>query len=100
MRLEVRCCCKPERLLGFLDVEERDARRGARLSFRCQRLIDPRDLDSRSDELPYTETVIVSLVVALLNISTIGTAYLALQSDDYPIEELRAIPGFVEACYG
>ena len=107
-RMEVRCCCQPKKLPGWLDVPV-----GAqeykfilvdvdRVAIRDQR---PRSPDPflhpplcRQPEYfdrYFTHKTIV-LPVAEISLYP-GVYHRALKSEETPIETLRMIPGFVEA---
>lgn len=89
MIYEVRCCCKPEKLLGHVDTEVLVGH-GVRLVF----LLAPLSAtDIGRPETLHTE-------VAQINIPTFGGdyhGYLAIKSNDYPIETWRRVAGFKEA---
>lgn len=87
-RVEVRCCCDPARLIGFIDV--------------------PDDVTLRDGTIvPFQlEGVDAAITLQIATWSYPSTRYgdpwgydddLAFKSDDTPIETLRRIPGFVEA---
>ena len=84
-RMEVWCCCKPEKLLGWLPVVT-----GQR-SYR--RVIVSRQ--AGPFEEPAIDQTTVELPVA--RIFHGGESYLALKSEETPIETLRLLPDFVEA---
>lgn len=79
MRLEVRCCCVPKKLLGTVEVPAEFVTRHAEINFR-------REDGSR-----------LTLPVELFKPSQYDRAYLALKSQETPIEVLRTIVGFEEA---
>lgn len=82
--LEVRCCCQPTKLLGWLPVLE-----GVRA---YRRTI------SKMSDVPMpkkAEFIHVHLPVQIIEIW--GERYHALSSDETPIETLRMLPDFVEA---
>jgi hypothetical protein len=97
MMLEVRCCCRPENLLGWLPVPERDVWNGARVAFRI-----PARVESRREQGIITVSAYraehIWLTVAHYQCSAGGPfrGHLAFKSDDTPLETLRRLPGFVE----
>lgn len=113
MRVEVRCCCDPGRLLGWIEIPgQQHIAEGDRFSF----LLQP-----AKDQTPYAEACFRAS--ALYGIGrdalTLDVAFwydrqelpdgnggvvianaregLALRSNDTPIEKLRRIIGFEEA---
>ncbi len=100
MILEVRCCCQPQKLLGWLPVPD-DVRDGDTVCFtknEChafaeQALFQP------------SHFVRITLPVATFREMRGGvdeedvqvTQHLALKSEETPIDVLRKIPGFKEA---
>lgn len=113
MRVEVRCCCNPGKLLGWIDLAGRQQiAEGDRFSFMLQPV---------KDQSPYAEAVFrASAIYGLGRDSlTLDVAFwydrqeipdgnggmlianaqegLALISNDTPIETLRRIIGFQEA---
>lgn len=91
MKMEVRCCCTPIKLLGWLDVEP-----GA-TSYKFA-IIEPHDL-RLGFEAPLEVKTIVLPVAEIHNPLTCGPleTYPALKSEETPIETLRLIRGFIEA---
>lgn len=80
--LEVRCCCTPKKLLGWLPVSDRKCFRGAVLKY-----------------VPFedaTAEVSHCITLSVERIHVEGRSYLAVKSDDTPIETLRLIPSFKE----
>ena len=90
MKLEVRCCCVPNKLLGWLDWPERA---GEVWRFNLLSEIPKMPIEEMPIEIP-NETVI--LTVARYQEPVTGRRYLAIKSEDVPLERLRKIPGFVE----
>lgn len=76
--LEVRCCCQPQKLLGHIAVPDELAYRGAVINFPC------------------VNGEVVSLKAR--EIVPVGHKqnYLALSSEETPIEMLRTVPSFKE----
>lgn len=92
MQMEVRCCCQPQKLLGWLPVPD-DVHDGRVLRF----IVRPARWEFTSVEATpeYKKVDEIELPVARLGI--VGVTILALKSEETPIERLRLIPGFVEA---
>lgn len=92
--LEVRCCCSPQKLLGWLPVDD-SVRPGAVVRY-CYRTRTEgrwacRDPLSVSDA-PMVHTI--PLVIGEIYIN--GDHWLALKAEGVPLEILRLIPGFQE----
>lgn len=85
-RLEVRCCCQPQKLRGWLDVPEHAVKNGGVAVFPL------RTPPNARWDAPF-ETV--RLEVARMVKGT--KDWLAVKSEDLPLETLRRIHGFVEA---
>lgn len=80
--MEVRCCCIPQKLLGWVDIKDKGADHILwPLAFRIDEQGEPRTIE---------------LEVALFNPGTGEEPYRALKSGELPIETLRLIPGFKE----
>lgn len=99
MRIEVRCCCVPKKLLGWLEAPEELVFEGSVLSFR----IPPRCFQPVGQPLVFERAIDVRLPVAMFEagylgqlLSGGGERHLALKSEETPIELLRRVPGFVE----
>jgi len=88
MRLEVRCCCQPRKLLGWLDVPERLAKAGTVIRF----VVDE-GLRDQNGAPHYSQ---LALPVEWYRLSWAANAQLALKSEETPIEVLRRIGGFTE----
>lgn len=96
-RLNVRCCCEPERILGTLPVPMEAARRGF---FQVARRASPvftmrvgkRPGPGSVTTLRGAETILIKPFAAGPRAPT----ELAVYSDELPIEFWREIPGFVE----
>jgi hypothetical protein len=105
MRVEVRCCCDPGKLLGWIELAGRaHVAEGERFTFLLQPV---------NDMSPYLEAALRRTVDA--EVLTLPVDYwskwiatldgapptledgLALKSNDTPIEQLRRILGFEEA---
>lgn len=82
MKAEVRCCCTPRKLLGWLEVPTLDADRVVFwLRFAMDRWEDP----PRRIELPIAEFI-----------DERKERRRAIKAEGVPIELLRRIPGFIE----
>lgn len=99
VRLEVRCCCVPQNLLGWVDVPEARLRVGEFLPF-VLRVPIPKNF-GQHPELVESNAAAVRLEMAFYNVRDVdsddfGTTSIALKSGELPIETLRRIPGFIE----
>lgn len=83
--LEVRCCCDPKKLYGTLQVPMGAVHAGAALEFIEGNLLDP-GTGSK-----------VTLKVDYYNPGVFQQSYLAVKSNDYPLETFEALPGFKRA---
>lgn len=98
--MEVRCCCRPEKLLGYLPVRDQiHVARGVMLRF----VVRPDKWVCVDGRKPSLYRDIVTLPVEMFSASTMRPdgefdrdSHLALKSEETPIERLRRIPGFVE----
>lgn len=107
MRLEVRCCCKPTKLLGWLEVPRELVQLGGRVCFETE----PRYqwADGYAVQLHRRQTI--TLPIAMFKTTDVfrvevdgrhedfeleWDAHLALKSEEVPLEVLRQIPGFLE----
>jgi hypothetical protein len=94
--LEIRCCCEPAKLLGWIRVPdlERWRREGA-VTF----LLQPERGDRLADQV---EAIFAPRTTLRLELATWSDSRrgirdrLAFRSDDTPLETLRRIPGFIE----
>jgi len=84
MRLEVRCCCQPKTLLGWMEVPEGIER--GKISFPC---MPAKGLWKR-----ITQRRSVKLKIARIRIGSM--IYPALQADVGSLELLRRVPSFIE----
>lgn len=85
MRREIRCCCQPTKLLGWIDVPKET---------KCLRFAISTGLTKPTDEATLK---IEHIILPLADIFNNGQCYKAFKSEETPIETLRMIPGFVEA---
>lgn len=92
MMVEVRCCCQPKKLLGYVEVPEDAVRSGNTYMFPVRAVVEHL---IPNDSLAVIKTEVVNLPIAEL--FTNGGRRLAFKSEETPIETLRRIPGFVEA---
>lgn len=94
--MEVRCCCVPKKLLGWLPSPHSGAKRGHVENFDWSECgYDPA---YASDKVPMVShhSKVVSLPIELINHGTGTKPYLAYKSEETPIEILRKIPQFIE----
>lgn len=100
MRLEVRCCCVPKKLLGWLEVADYRVREGNTIQFILPPIYERIFIDGRRYET-MTAACYVRLPIARIGMTDLFTgepaSHLALKSEETPLETLRQIPGFVEA---
>lgn len=83
--IEVRCCCVPKKLLGWLPVAEAIRQEGRDIRFQV--------LNNTNKS---TYEVVNLTLAAILVIPALGARRLALKSNDIPVETLRRIPQWVE----
>lgn len=106
--LEVRCCCRPDALLGWLPVSDRLAFKGAVLRLPLKPVQptgwgrSPWPGDDAGDALPSSQAA-PAAAMAVLSVDRLGSPYgpgtgsiLAVRSDDTPLDVLRRVPGFTE----
>lgn len=94
MTMEVRCCCQPQKLLGWLPVPD-GTRRGSHVRFAVRQ--DLELVTAPGHAAPVNTSV-------ELPVETFGTydasgervKHIALKSEETPIDVLRRIRGFVE----
>lgn len=91
MRVEVRCCCQPTKLLGWLDVPHELIFAGNVIRF----LIPPRADYAAGVGTTFKRQQRIGLPVEVLREG--GQQWLALKSEETAIEVLRQIPDFIEA---
>jgi hypothetical protein len=108
MTVEIRCCCNPAQLLGWVELAGRDEiREGEAISFALRELYPPERLsDAEADywafgriappEILRLDVAFWSHVVAQSDGSRHMESGLALKSADTPIETLRRIRSFRE----
>lgn len=103
MKLEVRCCCQPHKLLGWLEVPDHLAKLGEVIVFPVHVTVDPdgglRDhaRPQRQIALPVAEIVIPTDFVGPGPLESFFDRHLALKSEETPLEVLRGVRGFEEA---
>jgi hypothetical protein len=90
IQLEVRCCCDPRRLLGWLWVDRRDVYAGARLHFP---LLERAGVVDRGGLADWPVVRVLELEVA--NLTDDGYESLAVKSHDIPLVDLQQIPTFL-----
>ncbi|MGY4269690.1 MULTISPECIES: hypothetical protein [unclassified Bradyrhizobium] len=96
MRYLVRCCCEPDKILGYLTVPH-EMRNGERYPI-CrmdQLLINARPFEP--SELVHSK-IETALFRTLINAD--GNREIAVYSDDRPIEFWRGVRGFEEVVAG
>jgi hypothetical protein len=104
MRIEVRCCCQPTKLLGWIDVA-RQVKDGDVLIFPLASRDGGRDLLPLAEpfaveqlRLPVaTFSNVVLIAKGTDDVDVIRTRRIAIKSEETPVETLRRIPGFEEA---
>lgn len=104
MRLEVRCCCQPQKLLGTVEVPD-DTRRGQNVTW----VLAPSMLCAKLDEwLSHPEfkvyrrpaetlTLPIQTFVIPPGLATRGESGLAVKAEGVGLETLRKISTFIEA---
>jgi len=91
--LEVRCCCLPDKLLGWLPVSSSD--------FQCSYgtfeipTLAPLNYDSTA-KLSTKLFKTITLPISTIQLKNKGR-YTAYKSDNHPPEVLKQIPGFISA---
>jgi hypothetical protein len=91
--LEVRCCCHPGKLLGWIDVDASRAYAGAMIKFAIPHR--PPVFGIPAGAQLDTGRSTITLTVAWL--ATGDSQQLAVKSNDHPLDLLRRIPAFREA---
>jgi len=93
VQIEVRCCCQPQKLLGWLPVPD-GVKPGQMIKF----TVTPARwvLESFESEPAHLPADVIALPVATFSYG-FDHRSLALKSEETPLERLRLIPGFVEA---
>lgn len=88
--MEVRCCCQPQKLLGYLPVIEGQTR--------MRYVLRPTEPDD-GQRFQQIELRLGAFNDARMNEAgdVVRDTHLALKAEDIPIEVLRRIPSFVEA---
>jgi len=76
MKVEVRCCCNPERLIGWLEV--------------------PADRDMRFYTRAHWREAVTTVTIPIARIFIGARSYPAFKSNEVPMETLRMIPCFTE----
>lgn len=103
MRVEIRCCCEPGKLLGTVEVDVPYLYEGQLLRFHVRGAIslkpawEQRDGDLFMEHRPEWLALPVSRVQGYVFSSGEYLNGLAVKSNDTPIEKLRLIAGFQEA---
>lgn len=100
MQIEVRCCCQPQKLLGWLPVPD-TVQGGDIIAFTVRRA--SWELASLNAQPVFFTPDIIALPVAIFGEPALDAdgprivKRLALKSEETPLERLRLIPGFREA---
>jgi len=90
-RMEVRCCCQPKKRLGWLDVF------WSELEAKMVRRIEHIPFPASLEDAPQPSETIKEICLPIVDIHIPGVGkYLAIKSEDTPIETLRKINGFIE----
>jgi len=100
LRLEVRCCCQPQKLLGWLPAPD-DVQIGQVIRFQVR---PARWVFARKSSVPDATPQYEPVDTIALPVASLGAGYLngepitrlAFKSEETPIERLRLIPGFAE----
>ena len=90
MKIEVRCCCIPKKLMGWIDLNG-GVYRGQIVKFDITELLSP-VVPGRK---PVFTQKTISLPVELINLPG-QQPYLALKSEETPLSEIRKIRTFTE----
>lgn len=93
MRIEVRCCCNPVKLVGWIDI---DAENKSYISIAVYPETDTISILMDAD-LNISMPRQIDLRMEMYKPEDGSEPYLALKAEDIPIETLRKIPGFIEA---
>lgn len=107
MRVKVRCCCDPAKLLGWVELPPDKIREGEVVHFTLRDSAPPELASAEEDFAVFGRTAAperLSLPVAFWQGEIRPTekawerdAGLAIKSNDTPMEKLRRIHGFQEA---
>lgn len=89
-RLEVRCCCQPRRLLGWLEVPDPGA------PSVVVPVVSLNSVDGSPVQRPEPSFSTFTLPLANLR-DEVGHMRRAVKAEGMSIETLRSVPGFVEA---
>lgn len=90
MKIEVRCCCIPKKLMGWIDLPG-GVFRGQIINFDITELHSP----VMPGYKPVFKQRTISLPVEVINIPG-KQPYLALKSEETPLSEIRKIKTFTE----
>lgn len=99
MLVEVRCCCQPVKLLGWINLPLETVMRRGSVSFVALEEA-PRVFGMSRDERCATQVISLPFADYINDFRHRDkhgrpVAHPALKSNDYPLETLRKIPGFV-----
>jgi hypothetical protein len=96
IRVEVRCCCQPQKLLGWLPVDEQRVIAGSVVTFEIPPM---RHAGSWRFKRTPSDTYLLAdrLTLPLERFTdTDGHTRIVFKSEETPIATLRRIPGFVD----
>lgn len=91
MRLEVRCCCQPNKLLGWLEIGNFLPHHPLPRTVRFPKLSSMQ----RTESFTYIELPIVMFHTAMDEIPM--REYPALKAEGMTVEQLKTLQGFTEA---
>lgn len=94
-RVEVRCCCRPKKLLGWLEVDAAMVVAGRKINFAVERQALEFGKPA-AHQLGAGVSRITLDVAPIVDYASADYPHLALKSNDTPIEVLRRVVGFVE----
>lgn len=103
MRVEIRCCCEPGRLLGTVEVDVPYLYEGQRLHFFVRPSLSLKPWHEQRDGDLFIQHPGEKLVLPVARVQgyVFGSGEylngLAVKSEETPIEKLRLIAGFQEA---
>lgn len=101
IKLEIRCCCIPRKLQGWINVPEELVKAGGEVTLPLRKSISGKRFVSLQVAHIKREHYVTLEEQERLDPSILqglegSTEYVALKSEDVPIEVLRNIPGFIE----
>lgn len=95
--LEVRCCCIPKKLLGWLDVPDH-IKDGDNIQFSILPQLPPTGLFGldKPDSVSFQQVTLTASEYWEKLDENNSRGYLALKSNETPLENLRTLSGFRE----